>query len=61
MFNASTRLAEIGRYFTPLRARGIRATIINALNITALNIALSGEVSFIILSAFKGATPEDVA
>lgn len=54
------RLAEIGRYFTPLRASGIRATMINALKITALKIALSGEFSFIILRTLKGDTPEDV-
>ena len=46
MFNASTRLGEIGRYFTPFRASGIRAIIIRALNITALKIALSGVGQF---------------
>ena len=56
MFNASTLLAEIGLYLTPLRARGMSATIINALKITALKIALSGEESFMILRTPKGET-----
>ncbi len=60
MFNVSARFAETGRYLTPFRARGIRAIIISALNITALKIALSGVVSFIILSTLKGANPEEV-
>ena len=60
MFSASTRFAETGRYLTPLSARGIRAIIIKALKITALKIALSGEVSFIIFRTLRGDTPEDV-
>jgi len=49
--------APNGRYFTPRSASGMRATMISALKITALRIALCGECRNMIFSLSSGPRP----
>ena len=46
--------APTARYLTPRRARGMRATMIRALKITALRMALSGECSCMMFRLANG-------
>jgi hypothetical protein len=56
-FRVNAAFAEIGLYRTPFRARGMSKTMIIALKMTALRIALWGEPRFIIFNAESGPTP----
>src|ERR1017187_2423960 len=51
--------APSGRYFTPRNASGMSATIMSALKITALRIALCGECRNMMLSLSIGPCPID--
>src|SRR5271167_4961979 len=60
MFLRRITAAPNGWYFTPRNASGISATMISALKITALRIALCGECRYMMFSLSSGPCPPAV-